>query len=142
MKKLYNLQKETHLYYVIGNHDYSILYFSKKVDNFPFLVLRNLQLSVKNSSKQFYFIPEYEFEFITIEEYGDICRHLCEFRETTIGKIESPSTMSIEDAAALADRGMTAPDQLTLPKSVGAEARNVELTSRINQSNYADYQKI
>lgn len=95
MKKLYNLQERTQVHYIIGNHDYSILYFSKRVDKFPFRVLRNLHLSIEGSDKKFYFTHGYEFEvlakfaFMTIEEYEKICQRLCDVRQTTMGKIES-----------------------------------------------------
>lgn len=94
-RKLYDLKKQTNIYYVVGNHDYSILYFSTKVDKFPLSISKNLHLKVKESNKKFYFIHGYKFEvlanlaFISIEEYESICKHLCEVRETTIGKIES-----------------------------------------------------
>jgi UDP-2,3-diacylglucosamine pyrophosphatase LpxH len=95
MKKLYKLKEQTEVHYVVGNHDYSILYFSKRVDNFPFHVLRNLHLSVQDVDKKFYFTHGYEFEvlakfaFMTIEQYEKICQRLCDVRDTTIGKIES-----------------------------------------------------
>jgi UDP-2,3-diacylglucosamine pyrophosphatase LpxH len=95
IKKLYDLLKQTQVHYVIGNHDYSILYFSKRVDAFPFLVVRDLHLPVKGSNKKFYFTHGYEFEvlanfaFMTIEEYENICQYLCDVRQTTLGKIES-----------------------------------------------------
>src|SRR5215469_6971201 len=99
-KKLYDLQKQTQVHYIIGNHDYSILYFSQRVHSqrlccFPFPVHRDLHLSMQGSGKKFYFIHGYEFEvlanfgFINIEEYEDICQHLCDVRDTTIGKLES-----------------------------------------------------
>jgi UDP-2,3-diacylglucosamine pyrophosphatase LpxH len=44
LEKLHKLQKQSQVHYIIGNHDYSILYFSKRVDEFPFRVLRNLHL--------------------------------------------------------------------------------------------------
>ena len=63
-KKLYDLQKQTQVHYVIGNHDYSILYFSERADCFPFPVLRNLHLSVEGNGKKFYFTHGYEFEVL------------------------------------------------------------------------------
>jgi UDP-2,3-diacylglucosamine pyrophosphatase LpxH len=100
IRKLYELQKRTQVHYVIGNHDYSILYFSQRVhsqrlDCFPFTVVRDLHLSVQGSGKRFYLIHGYEFEvlanfgYITIEEYENICQHLCDVRDTTIGELES-----------------------------------------------------
>jgi UDP-2,3-diacylglucosamine pyrophosphatase LpxH len=99
LRKLYDLKGKTNLHYIIGNHDYSILYFSKRVDNpsfpFPFPVSKNLHLSVDDGDKKFYFIHGYEFEvlanfpFMTIEEYENICQQLCDVRETTFGKVES-----------------------------------------------------
>jgi UDP-2,3-diacylglucosamine pyrophosphatase LpxH len=96
LKNLYNLQKQTNVYYIIGNHDYSILYFNDKVDSFPFSVYRNLHLNVKgNNDKNFYLTHGYEFEvlanyaFMTIEDYEKICQHLCDVRQTTIDRIES-----------------------------------------------------
>jgi UDP-2,3-diacylglucosamine pyrophosphatase LpxH len=95
-KKLYLLQKKNrfHVHYIVGNHDYSILYFSERNMTFPFLVNhRNLRLSV--NGRKFCFTHGYEFEvlanfvFITIEEYEKICKDLCDVRSTTIGKIES-----------------------------------------------------
>jgi UDP-2,3-diacylglucosamine pyrophosphatase LpxH len=95
MKKLFDLTKKTQVHYVVGNHDYSVLYFSKRVDNFPFPIFRNLHLSVQGTDKKFYFIHGYEFEvlakfaFMTIEGYEKICQHLCDVRETNVGRLES-----------------------------------------------------
>lgn len=100
IKKLYDLQKQTQIHYVIGNHDYSILYFSQRLHSqrlgcFPFSVTRDLHLSIEGNGKEFYFTHGYEFEvlanfgYITIEEYEDICQRLCDVRDTTVGEIES-----------------------------------------------------
>ncbi|HEY6534560.1 MAG TPA: metallophosphoesterase [Candidatus Nitrosocosmicus sp.] len=96
LKKLYNLQKQTNVHYIVGNPDYSILYFNNRVDSFPFSIHRNLHLNVKgNNDKKFYLNHGYEFEvlanypFMTIEDYESICQHLCDVRQTTIDKIEN-----------------------------------------------------
>lgn len=94
-KKLFELKKQTNIYYIVGNHDYSILYFSKKFENFPFPTHKNLHLQLKDGKKKFYFTHGYEFEvlanfpFVTIEEYEIMCQHLCDVKEAVIGKIES-----------------------------------------------------
>jgi hypothetical protein len=52
-------------------------------------------LSVQGTGKKFYFIHRYEFEvlakfaFMTIEGYEKICQHLCDVRETDVGRLES-----------------------------------------------------
>jgi UDP-2,3-diacylglucosamine pyrophosphatase LpxH len=95
MKKLYGLTKKTQVHYIVGNHDYSVLYFSNRVDKFPFPVFKNLHLSIQGTGKKFYFIHGYEFEvlakfaFMTIEGYEKICQHLCDVRESNIGRLES-----------------------------------------------------
>ena len=127
MKKLYELQKKTKVNYIIGNHDYSILYFSKRADNpsfhFPFPVSRNLHLSVEGSDKKFFFIHGYEFEvlanfpFLTIEEYEKICQHLCDVRETTIGRIESTlwSALHLQFASKKVEEHITIAQSLRKP---------------------------
>ena len=121
IKKLYDLKKknQTQVCYVVGNHDYSMLYFSKRADKFPFPVEhRDFSLSV--NGKKFYFAHGYEFEvlanfvFITIEEYEAICKSLCDVRSTTIGKIES----SIWSALHLQFLGKTFEDRHTVVKSI------------------------
>lgn len=118
IKKLYDLQKQTQVYYVIGNHDYSVLHFSKRSQHFPFNVLRNLHLS--EGGNRFYFIHGYEFEvmanfvFTSIEEYESICQHLCDLRDTTISKIES----SIWSALHPQFVGKSFEDHHTIVKSI------------------------
>jgi UDP-2,3-diacylglucosamine pyrophosphatase LpxH len=95
LKKIFDLSKQTNIFYIVGNHDYSMLHYYKRAPDFPFLICKRLRLSVKLVDKKFYFIHGYEFEvlasfdFITIEEFENLCQHLCEIRDTTIGKIES-----------------------------------------------------
>jgi predicted phosphodiesterase len=119
-KKLYELQKRTQVHYIIGNHDYSVLYFSEKVDCFPFPVLRNLHLSLEGSSKKFYFTHGYEFEvlanfvYISVEKYEGMCKHLCDVRETTIGQLESGIWAVLHPRFA----GKTFEDHHTVVKSI------------------------
>lgn len=127
IKKLYDLQKKTKVNYIIGNHDYSILYFSKRADNpsfpFPFPVSRNLHLSVNGSHKKFYFTHGYEFEvlanfpFMTIEEYEMICQHLCDVRESTIGRLEGTlwSALHLQFASKKVEEHLTIAQSLKKP---------------------------
>jgi UDP-2,3-diacylglucosamine pyrophosphatase LpxH len=83
LQKIIKISSKTNLYYIIGNHDYSILklYYRYGENRFPFQVLKNLRL--EDNEKKFYFTHGYELEVfsslepLTIDEYEYISEILC-----------------------------------------------------------------
>jgi UDP-2,3-diacylglucosamine pyrophosphatase LpxH len=83
LSKIIEISSKTNTYYIIGNHDYSILrlFYRYGRNHFPFLVLKNLRL--EDNQRKFYFTHGYELEVfsrlepLTIDDYEYISEILC-----------------------------------------------------------------
>jgi UDP-2,3-diacylglucosamine pyrophosphatase LpxH len=121
LNKLYNLTKQTNVYYLIGNHDYSILDFHKQFESFyPFKVSKSLRLSDDKENK-FYFIHGYELEvltqftFLTISDYERICDNLCQRTDNFFGGIMSILYNDLKIAVHVGEEGFNAIHFITKP---------------------------
>jgi len=93
-EELNKLNQRTHVHYIIGNHDYSILKLYENSKKFPFVkVTKNLR--IPDNGTNYYFVHGYELDVfarlepMTIEEYEKTCQDLCDRTEEVIGAILS-----------------------------------------------------
>jgi UDP-2,3-diacylglucosamine pyrophosphatase LpxH len=93
LKELSNLTDQTNVYYIYGNHDYTVLNLANKVKNFPFKVSHDLRLELDN--KKYYFLHGYELEVysklepLTLDDYEKLCVGLCDRTENHFGSFLS-----------------------------------------------------
>ena len=93
LNKINNLQSQTNVYYVIGNHDYTILNLMNMLnDRFPFKVFKNLVLS--EGEVNYYFTHGYQLEAfnlepLTLKDYELLCEGLCDRTEDFLGSFLS-----------------------------------------------------
>ena len=90
------LNKKTNVYYIIGNHDYTVINFlynynkNFQDNKYPLDIRKFIRL--KDGNLNMFFIHGYQFEVIssleplTIEEYERICTYLCDRTGNLIGK--------------------------------------------------------
>jgi UDP-2,3-diacylglucosamine pyrophosphatase LpxH len=140
LDKLCKLTRRTDVYYIVGNHDYSIEKLYKQFGNFyPFKVSKNLRLS-DDSKKSFYFIHGYElevltqFEFLTIAEYEEICENLCERTDNFFGGIMSRLYSDLKMAIKIGEEGISAIHSITKPPEKRKGFETVEDLARSNAS--------
>ena len=140
LNKLCKLAKQTDAYYIIGNHDYSILDFYKQFGTFyPFKVSKNLRL-LDNDKNRFYFIHGYElevltqFEFLTISEYEEICDNLCQRTDNFFGGIMSRLYSDLKMGIKIGEESISAIHSMTKPPEKRKGMETVEDLARSNAS--------
>jgi UDP-2,3-diacylglucosamine pyrophosphatase LpxH len=107
LSKLIETSLKTNTYYIIGNHDYSILSLACRYGEnyFPFKVSKNLRL--ENGQIKFYFTHGYELEVfsslepLTINDYECICEILCNRTGGFTGRLFSGLWDYIKSSAKL-----------------------------------------
>jgi UDP-2,3-diacylglucosamine pyrophosphatase LpxH len=121
LDKICKLTKKTNVYYLIGNHDYSILDFHNQFESFyPFKVSKSLRLLHENKNK-FYFIHGYELEvltqftFLTIGDYERICENLCQRTDNFFGGIMSSLYNDLRIGLHIGEEGLNAIHFITKP---------------------------
>lgn len=93
LQKLYELTKQTNVYYIYGNHDFTISSLSRKVKNFPFAISHDLRLEL--NGRKYYFLHGYELEVysklepLTLDDYEKLCIGLCDRTEKYFGSFLS-----------------------------------------------------
>lgn len=93
LQDFYELTKQTNVYYIYGNHDYTISNLAKKIKNFPFNVSHDLRLELNNN--RYHFLHGYELEVysklepLTLEDYEKLCIGLCDRTEKYFGSFLS-----------------------------------------------------
>ncbi len=82
------------VYYLPGNHDYSIYRFSKqRPDKYPFKVSKSIHL--QSGGKSFHFTHGYELEVlatlepITVEQYEQLSDSMCQMTDAVLGRLLS-----------------------------------------------------
>jgi UDP-2,3-diacylglucosamine pyrophosphatase LpxH len=107
LQKLIKISSRTNMYYIIGNHDYSIinLYNRYGRNYFPFQVLKNLRL--EDNENKFFFTHGYELEVfsslepLTIADYEYISEMLCDRTGGFTGEVISKLWDSIKSSTKL-----------------------------------------
>jgi UDP-2,3-diacylglucosamine pyrophosphatase LpxH len=93
LDKIYNLQNQTNVYFVRGNHDYSLMNYVKLSGDKPIFKVSD-KLILSEGNVNYFFIHGHQLEALnleplTLKEYELICEILCDRTEDFLGSFLS-----------------------------------------------------
>ena len=142
LSKIMELNQKTNVYYIIGNHDYTVIDFLNNYNknfqdnDYPLKISKFLRLV--DEKLKIFFMHGYQLEVIssleplTIEDYEKICTYLCDRTSSLIGKRLSELWELLHNGLSLSPNSLSKIESITKPPEERKE--NLEKIKNIVES--------